>query len=182
MEETIMADQQQSIMYQWIKSERFGDVVTVDNDNVDSKWLNFTDGTRINKDLIQEYLMLVENENQILHVNDTVESTKNVQYTVQNQVEDVQPAVENQVESKEPSIMGKMIMKMSKKNVVNVPLQINISIPTQQLYGMLLEGMEEQDLNEEIMEVALQQIEINNLTEYLKENVSSFLSEYYSDN
>lgn len=182
MEETIMADQQQSIMYQWIKSERFGDVVTVDNDNVDPKWLNFTDGTRINKDLIQEYLMLVENENQILPVNDTAESTKNVQPTVQNQVEDVQPIVENQVESKEPSIMGKMIMKMSKKNVVNVPLQINISIPTQQLYAMLLEGMEEQDLNEEIMEVALQQIEINNLTEYLKENVSSFLSEYYSDN
>ena len=78
--------------------------------------------------------------------------------------------------------MYNLLLKMSKKNVVNVPLQINISIPTQQLYGMLLEGMEEQDLNEEIMEVALQQIEINNLTEYLKENVSSFLSEYYSDN
>jgi len=181
MEETIMADQQQSTMYQWIKSERFGDVVTVDNDNVDPKWLNFTDGTRINKSLIQEYLMLVENENQILTVNDTVESTKNVQPTVQNQVVDEQPVISVK-ESKAPSIMGKMIMKMSKKNVVNVPLQINISIPTKQLYGMLLEGMEEQDLNEEIMEVALQQIEINNLTEYLKENVSSFLSEYYSDN
>ena len=40
--------------------------------------------------------------------------------------------------------------------------------------------MEVEDLNEEIMEVALQQIEINNLTEYLKDNISTFLKEYYS--
>ncbi len=73
-----------------------------------------------------------------------------------------------------------MIMKMSKKNVVNVPVQININIPTPQLHAMLSEGMEDADLNEEIMEVALQQIEINKLKEYITANVSEFLSEYYS--
>lgn len=176
MEETIMADQKQRKMYQWIKGDKFGNVVTVAEDQQDGKFLYFEDGSRINHDFVQEYLMEVKNEKEILKPSSNVET---VQPIVQNQVETAQPIVQ---ETKEPSIMGKMIMRMSKKNVVNVPLQINISIPTQQLYAMLSEGMEEDDLNEEIMSVALQQIEIDNLTEYLKENISSFLSEYYSDN
>lgn len=177
MEETIMAESQKT-MYQWIKGEKFGKVVTVAEDQKDGKWLYFEDGTRINPDLIQEFLMPVANEKEILKV---AEEVKLVQPTVETQTEPVPSTVQNQAETKEPSIMGKMIMKMSKKNVVNVPLQININVPTQQLYAMLAEGMEEADLNEEIMEVALQQIEIDNLTEYLKENISTFLSQYYTD-
>ena len=175
MEEVKMATEKQQKRYQWTKSDRFGDIVTVAEDQQDGKWLYFEDGSRINPNLIDEFLLEVRDERDVLNVN----NIQSVQHTVQNQVEPVQPTVEKQVETKEPSIMGKMIMKMSKKNVVNVPLQINISIPTQQLYAMLSEGMEEDDLNEEIMEVALQQIEIDNLTEYLKEDISSFLSEYY---
>lgn len=172
MEEVKMATEKQQKRYQWTKGDRFGDIVTVAEDQQDGKWLYFDDGSRINPDLIGEFLLEVRNEREVLNVD-------NIQPAVQNQPEVVQPTIQQQVETKEPSIMGKMIMKMSTKNVVNVPLQINISIPTQQLYGMLSEGMEEDDLNEEIMEVALQQIEIDNLTEYLKENISSFLSEYY---
>ena len=69
---------------------------------------------------------------------------------------------------------------MSKKNVVNVPIQINLNIPTPQLYSMLGEGMETEDLNQEISEVAMSQIEINKLQEYIKANVTDFLLEYYS--
>ena len=68
---------------------------------------------------------------------------------------------------------------MSKKNVVNIPIQINLNIPTPQLYGMLGEGMEEQDLNEEITGVALSQIEMDKLQEYIRSSVTDFLSEYY---
>ena len=73
-----------------------------------------------------------------------------------------------------------MILKMSKKNVVNVPIQINLNIPTPTLYAMLGEGMEEEDLNDEITEVALSQIKIDKLQEYIKLSVTDFLSEYYS--
>ena len=177
MEETIMAESQK-VTYQWIKGDRFGDVVTVAEDQKDGKWLYLEDGTRINPALIQEFLMLVTNPKEVLKV---AEEAKPVQSTTETQTELVQPTIQNEVEVKEPSIMGKMIMKMSKKNVVNVPLQININVPTPQLYDMLAEGMEEADLNDEIMEVALQQIEIDNLTEYLKENISTFLSQYYTD-
>lgn len=179
MENTIMAKDQQTI-YQWIKGDRFGDVVTVAADQKDNKWLYFEDGSRINPSLVSEYLMQVESPEKVLKVSEVNEVPEK---PVEALSLGTTPPVAAQVEEvavKEPSIMGKMIMKMSKKNVVNVPLQININIPTPALYAMLSEGMEEEDLNEEIMEVALQQIEINNLAEYLKENISTFLSEYYS--
>jgi len=159
----------ENITYQWVKGDRFGDIVIVSEKQKDNKWLYFEDGTRINPLLIGEYLLKIEKQNQKLDVNNNNSSnTKN------NTTSTTEEPVN------EPTIMGKMILKMSKKNVVNVPIQININIPTHDLYNMLSGGMEEDDLNEEILSVALQQIEINNLQEYIKENVSKFLTEYYS--
>lgn len=178
MEETIMA-KSQKVTYQWIKGDRLHDVVTVAEDQKDGKWLYFDDGTRINPSLINEFLMRVSNPTEILKPVTPQQQVQDVTQTVEPVTE---APVQKETPSNEVSIMGKMIMKMSKKNVVNVPLQMNISIPTPQLHSMLLEGMEEADLNEEIMAIVLQQIEIDNLTEYLKENISLFLSDYYSDN
>ena len=178
MEETIMA-KSQKVTYQWIKGDRLHDVVTVAEDQKDGKWLYFDDGTRINPSLINEFLMRVSNPTEILKPVTPQQQVQDVTQTVEPVAE---APIQKETPSNEVSIMGKMIMKMSKKNVVNVPLQMNISIPTPQLHSMLLEGMEEADLNEEIMAIVLQQIEIDNLTEYLKENISLFLSDYYSDN
>jgi len=177
MEEQVMAQQEQGQMYQWVKGDRFGDVVTVDLEKQDPKFIYFTDGTRIIKGMAQEYLMAVRNENEVLQV---AGETAPPVTAEQAPVVETNTTAPVEATTQEPTVMGKMIMKMSKKNVVNVPIQINVNIPTPALYAMLSEGMEEEDLNEEIMEVALQQIEINNLAEYLKENISTFLSEYYS--
>ena len=169
-----MAKKEELQKYQWIKSERTTEVVQVAEEQPDNAWLYFTDGSRINPSLIGEFLMKVPDSTKVggfINVQDedntTVKSTPS-------------PVVIQQEPVKETTVMGKMIMKMSKKNVVNVPVQININIPTPQLYAMLSDGMEADDLNEEIMEVALQQIEINKLKEYITANVSEFLSEYYS--
>ena len=180
MEEQVMAEEKQQTMYQWIKGDNFGKVVTVAEDQQDGKWLYFEDGSRINPNLVQEFLMVVKNEKDVLQVSNDTSMLQTG--PVQDQTPTVATNTSSPVEPQatEPTIMGKMIMKMSKKNVVNVPIQININIPTPELYAMLASGMEEEDLNEEIMAVALQQIEIDNLTEYLKENISTFLSEYYS--
>lgn len=178
MEEQVMAQEEQGQIYQWIKGDRFGDVVTTDLNIKDPEFIYFTDGTRIIKGIAQEYLMPVRNEREVLPVTNETPQTDVVQNEAPATTAVTPTPAEPQVT--EPTIMGKMIMKMSKKNVVNVPVQININIPTPDLYAMLAGGMEEEDLNEEIMAVALQQIEIDNLAEYLKENISTFLSEYYS--
>tara|TARA_R110000772_G_scaffold108384_3_gene211286 strand:- start:2646 stop:3188 length:543 start_codon:yes stop_codon:yes gene_type:complete len=159
------------VKYQWVKGERFGSIVIKAENQKDDKWLYFEDGSRINPELVDEFLLKIERPNQIFDVSQVgINPTATPTPTV----------TETPTPIDEPTIMGKLIMKMSKKNVVNVPVQININIPTGDLYNMLSGGMEEEDLNEEILAVALQQIEINNLQAYIKENVSQFLKEYYS--
>lgn len=172
--------QEETVKYQWIKGDNFGKIVEVESE--DNDFIYFTDGNRIFKDVASEFLEKVIDGNIPFPGADQAAKVitgeiKPATNPVQNQIT---PNAEAQSLTTEPTVMGKMIMKMSKKNVVNVPIQINLNIPTPALYTMLSEGMEAEDLNEEIMQVALQQIEIDNLTEYLKENVSLFLSQYYS--
>ena len=172
-----VADTKKQKRYQWIKGDRFGDIVEVAEQQPDSKWLYFTDGSRINPSLRSEFLLEIENDNQILKVKKPKAKVEQVQPV--EEITPVQEVSKPAVVVNEPTVMGKMIEKMSKKNVVNVPLDININIPTPAIYAMLSEGMEAEDLNEEIMSVALAQIEINKLQEYIKEQINNFLIEYY---
>lgn len=160
--------------YQWKKGDNFGEVVDVLSE--EGEFVNFTNGTRIFKSVLSEFLEPVIDGNIPFPAPIQVGSSSNKSNVQQTP----QPVVQEPTQTKEPSIMGKMILKMSKKNVVNIPIQINLNIPTPQLYGMLGEGMEEQDLNEEITGVALSQIEMDKLQEYIKSSVTDFLSEYYS--
>lgn len=177
-----MSDVQDKIkQYQWIKGDNFGEVVTVAS--VDSQFTNFTDGSRIYNTVLSEFLQEVidgrlplpgaEKLSNLINPN----STKVLEEPIK--AEPSIPSVANSVPETGITVVGKMIQKMSKKNVVNVPIQINLNIPTQALHTMLSEGMEEEDLNNEIMAVALHQIEFNKLQEYIKENISKFLEEYY---
>lgn len=154
--------------YQWKKGDNFGEVVNVASE--DDKFVIFTNGQRIFKSVLSEFLEPVISDNLPFPPTSLGITPAAVKTDLLAKPEPV----------KENSIMGAMILKMSKKNVVNVPIQINLNIPTPDLYKMLMEGMEEDDLNKEITEVALSQIKIDKLQEYIKSNVTDFLGEYYT--
>lgn len=160
--------------YQWKKGDNFGKIVTVDHK--DSKFTYFTDGSQIFNNVIGEFLEKIENDVIPFPV---AKSATKIEKT-SHQEESTRDSNKNSIESSQQSIMGKMITKMSKKNVVNVPIQINLNVPTPALHTMLSESMEDEDLNDEIMSVALSQIELDKLQEYIKENIVEFLKEYYS--
>lgn len=159
--------------FQWIKGDSFGKIVELDFE--DSKFLNFKDGSKVFRKVQKEFLQEIVNDVVPLPGADKVNFNK-------EEVDTPAPkkTIKVETEIKEPSVMGKMITKLSKKNVVNVPIQINLNIPTIALHAMLSEGMESDDLSEEIMEVALSQIEMDKLQDYVKANVSDFLKKYYS--
>jgi hypothetical protein len=167
-----MSVQEQIKQYQWIKGDNFGTIVDVQRE--DTSFIYFTNGSKILKTIQSEFLE---------EIVDGVIPLPGASSINTGQSTLIKPTVVNkpiEVLTKEPSVMGKMITKMSKKNVVNVPIQINLNIPTPALYAMLTEGMEEDDINEEIMEVALSQIEMDKLQDYIKSNITTFLLEYYS--
>jgi hypothetical protein len=156
--------------FQWIKGDNFGKIVELDFE--DSKFLNFKNGTKIFKNIQNEFLKEIINDVIPLPGADSIPKN-NADKSTKKKVKEVEVV-------KEPSVMGKMITKLSKKNVVNVPIQINLNIPTIALHAMLSEGMESDDLSEEIMEVALSQIEMDKLQDYVKSNIGDFLKKYYS--
>jgi len=164
--------QEDSKQYQWKKGDNFGEVV--DFLSEDDKFINFTNGERIFKNILSEFMEPVINGVLPFPTPMGVGSKPAAERRVTNS-KTTTPVVD----TKEPSIMGKMIMKMSKKNVVSVPITINLNIPTPQLHSILAGGMEDEDLNDEISEVAFSQIEVQKLQEYIKENISTFLKEYY---
>jgi hypothetical protein len=160
--------------YQWIKGDHIGQVWTVDKERKDRQWTYFTNDQRINTSLINEFMIKIEDTRDVLQFtpSEDVQSPK---------IEQAETKIEAPVQVKQVSVMGKMIQKMSKKNVVQIPVNININIPTPAIYAMLSEGMEEEDLNQEIIDVALEQIDIDNLQDYVKEQINTFLNEYYSN-
>lgn len=198
MAETKKESVKEPVKYQWKKGDNFGKVVEVKS--TDDKFVNFTDGSRIFKNVINEFLEKVQGGELPLPGADQAHAAlenaadvgeapkpKAVSIPQTGPIQDQTPTVATISSdaviiqpAKEPTVMGKMIMKMSKKNIVTVPIKININIPTPELYAMLASGMEEEDLNEEVMEVALSQIEMDKLQDYIKVNVTDFLSQYYS--
>lgn len=185
----VMADTKDEVVkYQWKKGERFGEVVEVESTT--NEFINFTDGSRIFKSVVNEFLEKVQGGSLPLPGAEKIAAklAGETEVPQTGPAQDQTPTVTTnnsspvvtQPEVKEPTVMGKMIMKMSKKNIVTVPIKINLNIPTPELYAMLAGGMEEEDLNEEVMEVALSQIEMDKLQDYIRVNVTDFLSQYYS--
>ena len=177
----------EQVFYVWAKTERAGTVVAVDNTQPDSKWLNFTDGTRINATLVNELLMLADSE---AHANIISRDLGGIGNPIST-IEDVEaiPVETAKVERRitdgksaptpEVNIMMEMLTKMSKKNTAE--MVVNINIPSLIVYDMLKDQMdlEPKDLNEQIE--LLVENQINNLQIQLKEQINKFITNYYTD-
>ena len=86
------------------------------------------------------------------------------------------------VEVKETtSPLGQLIRTLSAKNVESFQLSVGINLPKKEVFNMLVENSEEEkeQILEEISKSAVSQIEINNLQEFLNEQITEFVTNYY---
>lgn len=181
----VMTDQQ---IYVWTKTERAGDIVVVkENQEKNGKWLDFTDGTRINPDLVNEMLIAAKDEEDASNISKTFGGLGNVQPPKEQGKESPKP---NKVTERritdgksapdpEVNVMMEMLAKMSKKNQAEMPVKVNI--PSIQVYEMLKDQMdlEDTDLNEQIG--LLIENQINNLQDQLRSQIQSFITNYYTN-
>jgi hypothetical protein len=165
----------------WTKSERAGQVVTEDVEKVDKQWLYFTDGSRINKSLINEYTLRASTLDEAKRLAEPLGLT--------TMEKGSKPAkVETKVETKqvestpepvaETNVMLEMLKKMSKKNSADMPVSVNI--PSKSVYKMLKDEMDltEDDLHENIS--LLIESQIDNLRDQLKSQIETFIKSYYN--
>jgi len=184
----IMGKQQNSNFYVWVKSERVGQIVEVSENQTDSMFLQFTDGTQCNSQLLSEFLLPAPNEDAAIQIAKdfggiTTFNTENATpVRPRRDVETVDATPVRPRRDPEPSaeinVMQEMLKKMSTKNKAAMPVEINI--PSKEIYALLKDQMDitKKDLNNQIS--ALVEDQIDNLREQLKEQIESFINNYYN--
>ncbi len=170
-QETI--EQTKPKMYVWSKTERAGDIVTVDTTEGD--FTIFTDGTRINTSLMSEFLMEAMNDKQAAALAQpfvVVEESKGLSEIKEPQ-RDPDP-----VETGTVNVMLEMLRKISAKNTLTMPIELNL--PSAEVYSLFKDQMDitEEELNDHILELVLSQID--NLQEQLKPQAKEFINDYYN--
>ena len=159
------------VKYQWKKGDNFGKVVEVESK--DSEFTHFKDGSKIFNNVLPEFLEIVTAEGLPFPGAERIGS-KPTSTPVKE--------IEKKVEVKETSSpLGQLIKTLSAKNVESFQLSVGINLPKKEIFNMLVENSEEEkeQILEEISKSAVSQIEINNLQEFLNEQITEFVTNYY---
>lgn len=178
-------------VFQWIKGDSFGKVVTLKSE--DSEFLYFTDGSQIYRSVVGEFLMESEDGDEPLPgVNDTKKApraskAKNIAKNDGGNFPNVEansPQISQQISQKAPteSPLQSLITKLSQKNTETLNINLEINLPKKDVFTILLENSDEgrEDLIKEIAEAAVARIEINNLQKHIKEQLNTYINNYYN--
>jgi len=172
---TETVEEKKAKIYVWAKTERAGQ--TVIEDSIDGDFTVFTDGTRCRTTLISEMLVEAKTEAQALKlaqpflspsIKPDESSTVNVESNT---------STPTKTETSEVDVMLEMLRKVSAKNTISMPLEINI--PSHEVYELFRDQMDitKEDLNKQILALVLSQID--NLQEQLKPQAQEFINKYY---
>lgn len=169
-----------TIKYQWKKGDDFGKIVEVKDS--DDKFTYFTDGSQIFNGVIDEFLeKIVGGEVPFPGAIDLNAIASGIKVTPTPKPTKNKIAEEVQIEP-EKSALEELVAKLSKKNMEPFQTTINLNIPNKQIFDMLIDNADEdkENLINTIAKVAVSQIEINKLQEYLTEEVTVFINNYYN--
>jgi hypothetical protein len=169
-------------MYVWGKTERAGNIVTVDEEKSDNKFIAFTDGSKCARNLVTEMLLEARSEEDAkalsLGFNPSGSGIKDA-LPVNTKQDAPKPSNSPEVvNTAEVNVMMEMLRKLSAKNHANMPVKVNI--PSKEVYDLFKDQMDitKKDLNEQIG--LLVESQIDNLRDQLKEQIESFIKNYYN--
>ena len=178
-----MAQIDKGTIFVWQRSERAGKIAVADK--IDGQWLMFEDGSRINKELIGEYLERVESHEQALEMskihlggnvpNNQTQSSPTPVVTIKEE------SKENNTQNIESidvnNIMVNILERLSKKNKTNLEISVGIHLPSKTILKAL-----QQDVDDEELKTGLELLikkQINNIEDQLNKQVKSFIQNYY---
>lgn len=150
-------------LYKWTKGDSAGTVCEYENVFKDPTtgiiWINFKGGTRINYQLLNEYMIQIDSSS-IVHSEPVIPS---------------QPAVKNVMLSDgKPTIKVSdnpivSLLEKQKPNWVEVGINLKLNLPTKSLYNVLTSSFE--DAEDEIIEFVVKDLDIELIKESLRINI-----------
>lgn len=163
--------------YVWSKTERAGDIVTVDK--TEGEFTVFTDGSRIFTNMVGEMLMEAKNPTEAFNLAQPFLSAANDSGPGgPKEVEETKSTNKPTNTTSEVNVMLEMLRKISAKNTISMPLELNV--PSKEVYELFKDQMDitKADLNQHILELV--QSQIDNLQEQLKPQAEEFIKTYYN--
>ena len=160
---------EQDSVYQWIKGDRTGEMVKfkeITQDDTGDQFVNFTDGTRIRGALFQEYLIPSEVEidnDEIFGRNVPVSNDRRLQ------VGNVSVNTVYAVTPKRSESPIRVLLEKQKPNWVKINIELEINIPTKELYEILSNSFEEAE--KEIIEFCTEELEMEDIKKALGETL-----------
>lgn len=165
---------EEKLSFQWIKGERLGTVEVVSQGATDDSWINFESGRRINKDLINEFMMQVDSINIIPFENKPDKPTvKKAQTSSPKQVA-VTPPTDNIIKD----IINSVKEKSLQKEKINI--QIEIQLPKKAVFSVLEESFGD-DIFNAIHENIKNKINSSALEEYFEKALRDKLKTFYKN-
>lgn len=176
-----MAEQATQKIYVWIKSERAGKVVI--EDGIRDGWLYFTDGSRVNPKLLNEFLdecptiEEAEERGKILSVGNVIQSP--IENTEEKPTVTIKSnETSNSISSfDEDDLMVGILEKLSKKNRTNLDVSVGIKLPSKTIFKALQQDVDDEELRRGLEKLVKKQI--NNIEEQLNSQVEQFIQNYY---
>jgi hypothetical protein len=159
---------EQDAIYQWIKGDRTGEMVKfkeVSRDETGEEFVNFSDGSRIRSHLFEEYLIQSEVEldnDEIFGKNLPALSGK------KSQVNGVSVTPITVTASRKDSPI-RVLLEKQKPNWVKINIELNINIPTKDLYDILSTSFD--DAETEIIEFCTEGLEMEDIKKALGETL-----------
>lgn len=181
-----MSEEKTANIYVWQKTERIGKIV-VEQETKDG-WLYFTDGSRINPKLVDEFLSRAtsmeeaEGISKILSpVGSVAQAGAEDPQKINNQtaVETIieKPKAETKITFDPDDLMVGILEKLSKKNKTRFNINVNVSIPSKTIFKALQADTEEDELRRGLVKLVKKQI--NNIEEQLNKEVETFIQNQY---
>jgi hypothetical protein len=154
----------------WTKTERAGDIVTVDK--IDGDFTLFTCYTNI---IGEEFFMEAKTEEHANQLAVPFKGPSNTPVAPKKGPDGPQPTAKV---NGELNVMLEMLKKISAKNTITMPLELKV--PSKEVYDLFKDQMDitKADLNEQIL--LLVESQINNLQEQLKPQAEEFIKTYYN--
>ena len=154
--------------YQWVKGETSGNVVTIKD--TDDKWINFNEGGRLAKDLMDEYIQPL---NADIANEFTTTNIEVIQHTADISVAANVTTV--------PSPIRFLFDKQKKNDRVKLLLDFPVNIPHKGIYELMSTSFDKDEVDEQLFSFILDQLSQEEITKCLLDSIKSLIMSKYKD-
>lgn len=156
--------------YQWIKSDKTGNVVEVENE--DGEWTYFKGGSRISTQLITEFLLPLEGDALPLTSDlSTINSTPLPQSsTIDVKATDV---------TQEKSPIAILFDKQKKNDKIKLEIEFPIQIPKVDIYNIIHASFEKKTVIDELKSYILNQLEDDDILDAIHNSIDNLIKDRY---